>query len=1741
MKRALYIFTLALFMAFGAELHAQVDEFALALRDKRPHGIRWENVESSRLWRSGKMPRYDFNSGKHQIHLRAGEDTVFYLPAYSMARIGTRDSTTLETLRVSLSRGDGLFRPVQVERIEELNALVVNPLEATPKLLRVRVPTRSEASHTISLFVSREVRSTPFLPYFEELMPQGSDRVKLTQTDKAGHEWFSVLNPKKPIKFKVKGPARLMLETRLLYPKTESRNYQDYRLTVSLNENILEKFELVTAVEFRRQFYVSDEERSVGRKRELYLLVPEGEHEVSAETDLSVLLRVRKLATSHAQIPEGEAQELFSGWQDEEHDRPSKLRGSVAELYRSHTLGLARGRFNGERESGLLALATQKTLFQAYPAWPEFDDLARAYRFHRTFYRELTPEVSEGTLTFRHGSFDSPALKGLGEDDGKLYLAAAHVEDHTLLLSAGVFAGLPSGEPSSLRYSLPERYSESTLRLALLDRTEAARGTLWVQYNNEPPLELTLAQEHRRPTKEFKPPLAAGILKGDIVSTTSPSFLVHPSVAELTLPSHVKTVRVWFENTGEYVARPFVALHYRASREYALSESQFQALKERLPAHQNLYTIFEELLDGDISHLKLDGSPASELKNHFIPFVLYQRANQMTYAQGLSCKEDGQDQSQVGSCSQEIERARELIARDPLASVALWQRLSSSSKLACRSHALQARTEELLKQKEFFLAESLLREDLLTSCDRETQKVALSELKRFYSEHPDSGTLSDVLSALVAIHPSNELLLELGKVLFEEGDYTQSLQAFLLAGEEKAPGELLLEAALRSGWYGLLHQVLREQPDRGISLRSYFHEATRLREKLQGNLQERVRALYTLEQFPQHRPEEERFVLSPELFSSSPGGVLVYATQRNQYGRYFTVKKDAPATLEVLGPVTLRLEFRPLHKAGDSTDYDSRVSDLITLTGSFGERRVVLSDNSVSPGLTLVGSHDAVGMAKHYQLRLGPGLHQLSVSSREAPFLIRAYSTHTNDTLGILPSLSKEYVRAMLCEDDTAGQPSWMKVPAYLSQPESDGIWLASGTPNRSDCIPALNRLDPIDRLRIELRLGEISHESKRRKEQFLAREDIEAEEKQLFLFYLGERSHLADAGGITKAETLAASIFENLEVSLPAFAQFEEIYAKSSSPLLESLRRSFLKRYNWQAIESVNESAGVRLLEFETLGAESPEGRLREGLFTPLSPQESRLSYRSNIIVSVNNSGEKATELLISQEELGMPEKRAVTLFYSVDDEEPQSLTLRPEKTELLRITLGAGKHFVRLWCPELSPTTFVRVRNNSSDSNQAPQMKRRRYYVATMNDPLRYTFSGPKIIRVDKITDGIHKSEQRIFGPGAHELALTPPSQGSESLIRLFERVPVRDEVKSANLKVTRLSEVIPSPPEADETLSFSQFFEEDTTLVDELSLGGQEDGTWSFRFGAVRRRIFEEAVNQTVEQFLEIGSTYRFFDDTRNLYSTTDLFFRPHEDHSPSFGAEQYFDYTPRDSSWSFAGKGYGYGQMASEDLGESSRGPEWHVGGFVTIQKRYDLHLRTSHAPSISLFGRELSQGVDTRFISGSLDQDVFTDYKADHRYGLRVGESVTYELNPASQALVQARLNSNEDFNIFSPDSASLRVGANTMFNLLESGLYYRLNHFIDDSDRGNSSTRHAVAAEFDLRSWEIAPDRLGLRADLRYDFDTDELSAALFFEFDHSEGRVLNDFRPGDVRYRRIREHVAGIHHPRNRRTLEEQ
>jgi len=220
-----------------------------------------------------------------------------------------------------------------------------------------------------------------------------------------------------------------------------------------------------------------------------------------------------------------------------------------------------------------------------------------------------------------------------------------------------------------------------------------------------------------------------------------------------------------------------------------------------------------------------------------------------------------------------------------------------------------------------------------------------------------------------------------------------------------------------------------------------------------------------------------------------------------------------------------------------------------------------------------------------------------------------------------------------------------------------------------------------------------------------------------------------------------------------------------------------------------------------------------------------------------------------------------------------------------------------------------------------------------------------------------------------------------------------------------------------------------------------------------------------------------------------------------------------------------EGSGYLQQPGGGIVPGKEDTEWSVALRGTVSQLREIGPKTAHLPSLSLFGRGLSLKQNNQ--SDRIDQDVFTQYKAEHRAGLVLSDTLTYRPWLDTEWWGRVSLVSNEEIVLEKPDHLLLGAGWKQLIGDVQLDVDYRVIRFFSDTDRANAFTRHSLSFDLLWDFWRPNQHRLELGFGLRHDFDSGQTSGELSLTWHLGNGRAYRDFRPGEVDFPELRKRRA--------------
>jgi hypothetical protein len=561
-------------------------------------------------------------------------------------------------------------------------------------------------------------------------------------------------------------------------------------------------------------------------------------------------------------------------------------------------------------------------------------------------------------------------------------------------------------------------------------------------------------------------------------------------------------------------------------------------------------------------------------------------------------------------------------------------------------------------------------------------------------------------------------------------------------------------------------------------------------------------------------------------------------------------------------------------------------------------------------------------------------------------------------------------------------------------------------------------------------------------------------------------------------------------------------------------------------------------------------------------------LAGYQHLVLAMQNPRPTTLELSLAQGQLASLRASAIAVQWQLDDGPSQRITLASiNSVQSLRVDVPRGSHRLRLWLDQPLANQYVVVRMREMPSTgphftaagtaQLVRQTERLYHVATEDQPVRFRIDGPAWVRVDQLVGGTTVCRYLTVSEGRKVFDLKPPDGADTALFRIFEyrldrnkRVPPNaivsvppEPLPAPWIDAALAEDVVPGEP-ADESwlrdipvawgeplvplsLLPPDAAPQPVELHDALPLGGQEDGTWGLGMGLVSRRALDEGPNgASPDRFVEWDATHRYYDDWRSSYKLTELLFRLREQSGPTFGLRHLWwhesNHLPINVGW----KGFAYFQRPSDAIPPAEERTEWSFGVSGRFWQRYDLSPDVFHVPSLTVFGRWLSRERPA-FQPARVDQDIFTQYKADHPTGMRLWDTFVFAPWLDARWWFRPALVTNEDYDLTRPDHIYMRIGRSQLVGPLTVDVSYRIAEFYQDADRASDSVQHLLALEGLAEHFTCAGRRCELDIGVAHDLSSGKTSGKLSLSAYFDNGRRYRDMYAGEERFLALRKQNA--------------
>jgi hypothetical protein len=570
-------------------------------------------------------------------------------------------------------------------------------------------------------------------------------------------------------------------------------------------------------------------------------------------------------------------------------------------------------------------------------------------------------------------------------------------------------------------------------------------------------------------------------------------------------------------------------------------------------------------------------------------------------------------------------------------------------------------------------------------------------------------------------------------------------------------------------------------------------------------------------------------------------------------------------------------------------------------------------------------------------------------------------------------------------------------------------------------------------------------------------------------------------------------------------------------------------QKRTWDPLAVSPVSAGVQPLRVQSDWPQDPSLRIRRALLPPGQTNQFTIADQSicTATMTLQHPVEVRVEAKLAR--AGFSPLAPLSVSVQMDALPARHLALTPVLSAIAtNFSLGEGPHLLRMWIEDPVVNQCVQIEFSGAGGEltntiwSAPfadvGSQKRFFFGATEAQPVRFTWTGPALLRVDEWHKEALSSQYRFVPSGEQAIALLPTAGRAQSWFQIFVRSTQTNQPDTRPAWSTREPERAPAPqlvlPEAAAL--------PEARLKDYYGLGGQEDGTWTASALVAHRYPFEPGGKQTnpLNEFVQGSAAYRQAAPSETVWFETDAFGRVHRQGDVTLGLSEYVEGHPQvlPIEWAWSGQAF---------LGWVDPNHSEAAGSLYTtleIGQRRHLSRQVDWYPFAAFSAHHLTLSPAQAKTLTYLDQDLYTTYRHNHLWGGVLGNELEYKpwLDTVLKAGIQ--VTGNEDF---SPDHWGMVFSWDQLIGPFRGEVAYLFTQWLADSDRKTTSLLQGVAAGLYGEVWLNGCNRIEVGGQYRHDWPGSGDSYFVVISWDFSQGRGYRDYSPHktkfvDLRSRRI-------------------
>ena len=560
-------------------------------------------------------------------------------------------------------------------------------------------------------------------------------------------------------------------------------------------------------------------------------------------------------------------------------------------------------------------------------------------------------------------------------------------------------------------------------------------------------------------------------------------------------------------------------------------------------------------------------------------------------------------------------------------------------------------------------------------------------------------------------------------------------------------------------------------------------------------------------------------------------------------------------------------------------------------------------------------------------------------------------------------------------------------------------------------------------------------------------------------------------------------------------------------------LQRRLNQKAQWQP-----QNSPIRVKKFSTFRANTgapltPQGYRAKLMYVPYQPELEQLSEKSTLNYNLAVEQDEEYRLTLhSQTHLFQTDSDArVEININGNLFAQQALQMGDSISVPLPLPPGNQRLALRLSgsVGQVSVQAKLEFRKPNESWRNHPQQIRIKLFHADKEQPLQQFFPHPTWLRIDSF-DSVgmqsqtfvlaergmfswYPTKQNAIGHRLYALNLLPKGV---SLTQQREAVP---ESQTPAIEQVSKKQTFPS----------FQFLQPQTSMP-EPDLFGR---TWGVALSQQQRRTPDDD-NPQNNRFWQLQGYSQNSSEGRYL-SRYQLAVR---DYQSDFEHSLHGQYQWWDTQW-WHNLDLNVGLSVAGQKGYLDDEQAWSARAHAQTQWQYSLNNRFYNRFNIGIWGNFIESGKNLQQYATS----VYSQFKLDHRYGLRLSENIRYKWTHDLESWASVTLNSNRLSQQELLDNSILQLGSRIYYQGLSADIRWRYQRFFADQHRASSANDSRLSLRLNWFYWHNKEHyRIHVNYDRNLTFDENYWNIG--FSYNFSRNRGVRDYLPQSLSFAPLRQ-----------------